>query len=95
MIEYLKTEGTCKCGLDCPLFVQNVFNFDANIPSKLVPIGTRPEASKSGCKHCITDHSDALKTQSSVEITVKQANDAKLPSISTLVQKRGVLLNKQ
>lgn len=86
VIEYLKTEGTCKCGLECPLFVQKVFNFDARIPSKLIPVGTRPELSQSGCKHCVTDY---LNAQQSAEITAKQSNDAKLPSMSTLGQKRG------
>ena len=89
VIEYLKTEGTCKCGLECPLFVQNIFNFDARIPSKLIPVGTRPESSKSGCKHCVTDYPDVLNPKQSVDITAKQSNDAKLPSISTLGTKRG------
>ncbi|KAE8737112.1 hypothetical protein FOCC_FOCC017427, partial [Frankliniella occidentalis] len=26
--EYLLTLGTCKCGLDCPLRPESVFNFD-------------------------------------------------------------------
>ncbi|OXU31678.1 hypothetical protein TSAR_009901, partial [Trichomalopsis sarcophagae] len=26
--EYLTTAGTCKCGLDCPLRPEQVFNFD-------------------------------------------------------------------
>ena len=26
--DYLATEGTCKCGLNCPLSVQNAFDFD-------------------------------------------------------------------
>ncbi|XP_013767726.1 methyl-CpG-binding domain protein 5-like [Pundamilia nyererei] len=25
---YLLTDGTCKCGLECPLILQKVFNFD-------------------------------------------------------------------
>ena len=91
VVEYLKTEGTCKCGLDCPLFVQDVFNFDARIPSKLIPVGTRPESSKSGCKHCVTDSSDAVNPKQSVDIGAKQSNDAKLPSISALGSKRGNL----
>ncbi len=32
--QYLQTKGTCKCGLECPLHVDKVFNFDANIASK-------------------------------------------------------------
>ncbi len=31
--EYLLTEGTCKCGLDCPLEVEKVFDFDAQVKS--------------------------------------------------------------
>ncbi|KAK0081976.1 hypothetical protein PV325_011278, partial [Microctonus aethiopoides] len=26
--EYLTTAGTCKCGLECPLRPEQVFNFD-------------------------------------------------------------------
>lgn len=80
VIEYLKTEGTCKCGLDCPLFVQNVFNFDARIPSKLIPVGSRSEPSKTGCKHCVADSYDAGNPKQSAEV--------KQPS-ATLGQKRG------
>ena len=29
--EYLMTEGTCKCGLDCPVSVENAFNFDQEV----------------------------------------------------------------
>ena len=88
MIEYLKTEGTCKCGLECPLFIHKVFNFDARIPSKLVPVKSRPELSQSGCKHCVIDYLDVLNPQQPSEIAVKQANDAKLPPFSA-AQKRG------
>lgn len=28
---YLMTEGTCKCGLECPFQIDQIFNFDANI----------------------------------------------------------------
>ncbi|KAJ7391844.1 positive regulation of growth hormone receptor signaling pathway [Desmophyllum pertusum] len=88
VIEYLKTEGTCKCGLECPLFIHKVFNFDARIPSKLVPVKSRPELSQSGCKHCVIDYLDVLNPQQPSEIAVKQANDAKLPPFSA-AQKRG------
>ena len=27
VVQYLQTEGTCKCGLECPLLVKKVFNF--------------------------------------------------------------------
>lgn len=31
---YLLTEGTCKCGLQCPLVVDQVFVFDPDIDSR-------------------------------------------------------------
>ncbi|XP_070536571.1 LOW QUALITY PROTEIN: methyl-CpG-binding domain protein 5-like [Ptychodera flava] len=31
---YLQTDGTCKCGLECPLVVHKIFNFDVNVLSK-------------------------------------------------------------
>lgn len=29
--EYLLKEGTCKCGLECPLDIDSVFDFDMNV----------------------------------------------------------------
>ena len=31
--EYLLKDGTCKCGLECPLDLQKVFDFDAQVLS--------------------------------------------------------------
>ena len=31
--QYLSTEGTCKCGLECPVLVEKVFNFDLSVSS--------------------------------------------------------------
>ncbi|XP_050538813.1 uncharacterized protein LOC126904125 isoform X2 [Daktulosphaira vitifoliae] len=31
---YLKTQGTCKCGLECPLHSEQVFNFDVTVLAK-------------------------------------------------------------
>lgn len=28
---YLQTQGTCKCGLECPFQCEHVFNFDAKV----------------------------------------------------------------
>ncbi|KAI1290219.1 Methyl-CpG-binding domain protein 6 [Halotydeus destructor] len=30
---YLQTNGTCKCGLDCPVIIGKIFNFDPCVPS--------------------------------------------------------------
>ena len=32
--QYLETPTSCKCGLQCPLIVEKVFNFDTSIKSK-------------------------------------------------------------
>ncbi|XP_069120369.1 methyl-CpG-binding domain protein 5-like [Argopecten irradians] len=32
--QYLSREGTCKCGLECPVMVEKVFNFDITIQSR-------------------------------------------------------------
>lgn len=31
---YLQTEGTCKCGLECPLMLNKVFNFNPMATTK-------------------------------------------------------------
>lgn len=86
VIEYLKTDGTCKCGLECPLFIHKVFNFDARIPSKLIPVHSRAELSQSGCKHCVIDSNNP---QQPSEVAGNQASDAKLSGFSAVAPKRG------
>ena len=34
MCQYLLMDGTCKCGLECPLLLDRVFHFDPSRPSK-------------------------------------------------------------
>ena len=31
---YLLAEGTCKCGLECPLIIAMVFNFNPRVPAR-------------------------------------------------------------
>lgn len=33
--KYLTTDGTCKCGLECPVYINKVFNFDVGILSRM------------------------------------------------------------
>lgn len=33
---YLQSQGTCKCGLECPFQCENVFNFDAKVMKLLL-----------------------------------------------------------
>ncbi|XP_052092246.1 uncharacterized protein LOC127728680 [Mytilus californianus] len=35
LAKYLTTEGTCKCGLECPVLINKVFNFDVGILSRM------------------------------------------------------------
>ena len=48
--EYLFTEGTCKCGLDCPLAVENAFDFDPQKVSE-VSLPNSITVKNQGCKH--------------------------------------------
>ena len=34
LMQYLQSDGTCKCGLECPLLVDRSFNWDPTLPSK-------------------------------------------------------------
>ncbi|KAL7302834.1 hypothetical protein TKK_0004066 [Trichogramma kaykai] len=36
--EYLTTAGTCKCGLECPLRPEQVFNFDPKVSLGIIRI---------------------------------------------------------
>eukprot|EP00090_Calanus_glacialis_P002090 TRINITY_DN11563_c0_g1_i1.p1 TRINITY_DN11563_c0_g1~~TRINITY_DN11563_c0_g1_i1.p1 ORF type:complete len:2112 (+),score=439.27 TRINITY_DN11563_c0_g1_i1:899-6337(+) len=48
--EYLFTEGTCKCGLDCPLAVDSAFDFNPQKISEMVLPNSIP-VKNIGCKH--------------------------------------------
>lgn len=37
--EYLQTQGTCKCGLECPLKCDTVFSFDPKVRSTSCSLG--------------------------------------------------------
>ena len=92
VIEYLKTDGTCKCGLECPFFIHKVFNFDARIPSKPILVNSRAEPLKSGCKHYVIDYLDVSNNlQQSSEATGNEASDAKLSGFSAVAPKRGAV----
>merc|ERR1712013_164638 len=48
--EYLFTEGTCKCGLDCPLAVDTAFDFNPQKISEMTLPNSVPIKNR-GCKH--------------------------------------------
>ena len=48
--EYLSTEGTCKCGLQCPLALQTSFDFNPKVSSEIQMPATQPGA-PAQCKH--------------------------------------------
>jgi hypothetical protein len=50
--KYLTTEGTCKCGLECPILINKVFNFDIGILSKMWTLDVDcPEDLTKLCNH--------------------------------------------
>ncbi|RZF43497.1 hypothetical protein LSTR_LSTR005233 [Laodelphax striatellus] len=48
---YLQTQGTCKCGLECPLNCDIVFNFDPKVASKPWSAGAPPNHLTGLCNH--------------------------------------------
>ena len=48
--EYLSTEGTCKCGLQCPLALQTSFDFNPKVSSE-VQLPATPPGAPAQCKH--------------------------------------------
>ncbi|XP_022087083.1 uncharacterized protein LOC110977353 isoform X2 [Acanthaster planci] len=50
---YLLAEGTCKCGLECPLIIDRVFNFNPRVPARpKLPADVLAECQlNSLCKH--------------------------------------------
>ena len=50
---YLQSEGTCKCGIECPLILENVFNFDPKVQTvAYFPHKSSDSESSKRCKHC-------------------------------------------
>ncbi|KAB1269804.1 Methyl-CpG-binding domain protein 6 [Camelus dromedarius] len=49
---YLLSDGTCKCGLECPLNVPKVFNFDPLAPVTLGGAGVGPTSEEDMTKLC-------------------------------------------
>ena len=49
--EYLETVGTCKCGLECPLRVDTVFDFSIQVPqlTKLINNATAFDGENQCC----------------------------------------------
>ena len=44
------SDRTCKCGLDCPFYIDNVFNFDASLPSRHFKLTKLENDHKTLCK---------------------------------------------
>uniref|UniRef100_A0A1A8P079 Methyl-CpG binding domain protein 6 n=1 Tax=Nothobranchius rachovii TaxID=451742 RepID=A0A1A8P079_9TELE len=50
---YLSTDGTCKCGLECPLIIHKVFNFcvDVKVEQHSQPLGKAEQDMTKLCNH--------------------------------------------
>ncbi|XP_046846836.1 uncharacterized threonine-rich GPI-anchored glycoprotein PJ4664.02-like [Xenia sp. Carnegie-2017] len=51
--QYLVSDKTCKCGIDCPLFIDKVFEFDASILSRHFKLSDLEKSHNSRCKETI------------------------------------------
>ena len=50
--QYLSAEGTCKCGLECPILVERVFNFDLSVSNTQWTVEkTKPDDIGKLCNH--------------------------------------------
>lgn len=57
-VQYLMTDGTCKCGLECPFHVQDLFNFD---PTSLLQIHASLEDDQQSTSHTFCHHKKKLR----------------------------------
>ena len=69
---YLQSDGTCKCGIDCPLILENVFNFDPRVQTiAYFPNKSNESSSRKLCNHCTKfDHTSPIFSQSSSPLSL-------------------------
>lgn len=48
---YLLSEDTCKCGLECPIQVEQCFSFDVDVESQPWTVGSGSDTLASLCNH--------------------------------------------
>ena len=71
---YLISDRTCKCGLDCPLYIDKVFNFDATLPSRHFKPTKLENDHKTLCKETIKARFATLaQTQTVIKNEIKEA----------------------
>nr|XP_022919530.1 methyl-CpG-binding domain protein 5-like isoform X2 [Onthophagus taurus] len=82
--EYLLTPGTCKCGLECPLKSDSVFNFDPKVPGK--PWTLSPDTNQ-GDLTKLCNHKRKLPSMAS-SLGCKSPDPGKLPKDFNAVKKK-------
>ena len=71
---YLISDRTCKCGLDCPLYIDKVFNFDATLPSRHFKPTKLENDHKTLCKETVKARFATLaQTQTVIKNEIKEA----------------------
>lgn len=54
---YLMSDGTCKCGIECPLVLKKAFNFDPSVPSVMKNVlQDNNGTTLSTCNHHLLSH---------------------------------------
>lgn len=91
--QYLLMEGTCKCGLECPLLVEKVFNFDLNVGGIQWSLGqTKVEDIGKLCNHrrkiIAMASFQQTRALSTVQDSVTVKNVIMSPRVTSTVQEK-------
>ena len=74
---YLISDRTCKCGLDCPLYIDKVFNFDPSLQSNPCKLSKLENDHKTLCQETIKARFVTLaQTQTANESSEVKENKA-------------------
>ncbi len=75
---YLISDRTCKCGLDCPLYIDKVFDFDATLPSRHFKPTKFENDHKTLCKETVKARFATLaQTQTVIKSEMKEVKVSK------------------
>lgn len=87
VVQYLISDKTCKCGLECPLYVDNTFNFDASLQSRHFRIGQWDKASHTTkCTQTMKAVVNAFKQEPDAWMQTAVEQNEQTDSVSSKVQ---------
>lgn len=92
VLSYLTTDGTCKCGLSCPLHVDQVFNFD---PSFKCPLLSPNDSDLNQKTHILCNHRRKRKSLAQLEFMSEKSSKSEDQNRDQLVQKQQQQIQKE